>query len=82
MILNGKKYSFNNCPVCGKRRAISPVSGCCWLCGGHDTEIGLSEVDPDLKQVLDDLDKKMQLETDPKELINLILLAEKISEQI
>ena len=82
MILNQVKYEFGACPKCGKRRAISPTSGLCWLCGGHDTEIGLSEVDPLLKAVLNDLDRRLQLETNPQELLRLILLGEQLSEKI
>ena len=82
MILNGVPYKFGPCPKCGKWRAMSPVSGLCWLCGGHDLDVGLSQVDPLLKAVLDDLDRRMEKETNPQELIGLILLAEQLSERI
>ena len=82
MILNGKKYTFGACPVCTRRRAINPESGLCWSCGRHDLDMAMAEVDPDLKEILNDLDRRMQLETDPQELIGLILLAEELSERI
>jgi len=82
MMLNGEKYEFGACPKCGKRRAINPESGLCWSCGRHDLDMAMAEVDPDLKEVLNDLDRRMQLENDPKELIGLILLAEQLSERI
>ena len=82
MQLNGVSYKFGTCPVCGKKRPLHPDSGLCWLDGRHDLDMRMSEVDPDLKAVLDDLDRRMQLESDPKELIRLILLAEELSEQI
>jgi len=82
MILNGVSYSFGPCPICTRRRALNPDSGLCWACGRHDLDMAMSEVDPELKEVLNDLDRRMQIETNPKELINLILLAEELSERI
>ena len=82
MMLNGEKYEFGACPKCSRRRPLHPESNRCWDCGSHFNDMRMSEVDPELKAVLDQLDRRMQLETDPKELIGLILLAEQLSERI
>ena len=82
MILNGKAYSFGNCPVCSRRRVINPDSGLCWSCGRHDLDMAMAEVDPELKEILNDLDRRMQLTTNPNELLQLILLGEELSEKI
>ena len=80
--LNTQKYEFANCPVCGRRRAISPDSGLCWSCGRHDLDLRLSGVDPLLKEILNDLDRRMQIETNPTELLRLIILAEEMTNKI
>jgi hypothetical protein len=80
--LNTQKYQFADCPKCGRRRPISPVSGLCWSCGRHDLDLRLSGVDPLLKEILNDLVARMQIETDPKELLRLILLAEAWADKI
>ena len=82
MELNGKQYEFGTCPVCSRKRAINPDSGLCWACGRHDLDLKMSAVDPELKEVLNDLERRMQIETSPRELINLILLAEELTNRI
>jgi hypothetical protein len=70
--LNTQKYQFADCPKCGRRRPISPVSGLCWQCGGHDAEMvaadrrhlsaegrALTAVDPGIKATLNIIDRRI-----------------------